>query len=160
MSLCGDESERCSASDQPDRLSGSSQHMLRSTTLSTSVAISCPASSTQIANIGLDRAAARSAPVGHEDDSVACRRGRCMRFRVIVDVSVVMVAEPVRFAAVEPRCDDLTEIERMAVPLVGTECKLRSRRTARRMARIPLFGQTRNYPIPQSPRDDDSMLPG
>src|SRR5436305_12340336 len=40
MSLCGDESERCSASDQPDRLSGSSQHMLRSTTLSTSVAIS------------------------------------------------------------------------------------------------------------------------
>src|SRR5205823_12914735 len=81
-------------------------------------------SSTQIANIGLDRAAARSAPVGHEDDSVACRRGRCMRFRVIVDVSVVMVAEPVRFAAVEPRCDDLTEIERMAVPLVGTECKL------------------------------------
>src|SRR5438477_2819789 len=40
MSLCGYESERCSASDQPDRLSGSSQHMLRSTTLSTSVAIS------------------------------------------------------------------------------------------------------------------------
>src|SRR5207237_8819016 len=40
MSLCGDESERCSASDQPDRLSGSSYHMLRSTTLSTSVAIS------------------------------------------------------------------------------------------------------------------------
>src|SRR5213595_801184 len=40
MSLCGDESERCSASDQPDRLCGSSQHMLRSTTLSTSVAIS------------------------------------------------------------------------------------------------------------------------
>src|SRR5205823_8168363 len=40
MSLCGDESERCSASDQPDRLSGSSQYMLRSTRLSTSVAIS------------------------------------------------------------------------------------------------------------------------
>src|SRR5438477_7718364 len=40
MSLCGDESERCSASDQPDRLRNSSHHMLRSITVSTSVAIS------------------------------------------------------------------------------------------------------------------------
>src|SRR5438477_3979511 len=40
MFRCDDESERCNASDQPDRLSGSSRHMLRSTTLSTSVAIS------------------------------------------------------------------------------------------------------------------------
>src|SRR6266540_5578762 len=40
MFLCGDESERCNASDQPDRLRNSSQHMLRFTTLSMSVAIS------------------------------------------------------------------------------------------------------------------------
>src|SRR5205085_12003093 len=33
MFLCVDESGRCNASDRPDRLSGSSQHMLRSTTL-------------------------------------------------------------------------------------------------------------------------------
>ena len=39
MSPCGDESEKCNVSDQPDRLSGSSQHMPRSTTPSTSVAI-------------------------------------------------------------------------------------------------------------------------
>src|SRR5205807_9510015 len=37
---CDDESKRCNASGQRDRLRGSSRHMLRSTTLSTSVAIS------------------------------------------------------------------------------------------------------------------------
>src|SRR6476659_5543378 len=40
MFLCGDESERCNASDQPDRLRDSFRHMPRSTILSTSVAIS------------------------------------------------------------------------------------------------------------------------
>jgi putative transposase len=39
LSLCDDESERCNASGQPDRLRGSSQLMPRSTILSTSVAI-------------------------------------------------------------------------------------------------------------------------
>ena len=39
-SQCDDGSGRCSGSGQRDRLSGSSQHMPRSTTLSTSVAIS------------------------------------------------------------------------------------------------------------------------
>ena len=39
-SLCADGSGRCNASGQPDRLRGFSHHMLRSTTLSTSVAIS------------------------------------------------------------------------------------------------------------------------
>jgi hypothetical protein len=37
---CDDESERCNASGQPGRLRDSSRHMLRSITLSTSVAIS------------------------------------------------------------------------------------------------------------------------
>src|SRR5262249_18668196 len=42
MFQSADGSERCNRSDQPDRLSGSSQHMPRSTTPSTSVAISSP----------------------------------------------------------------------------------------------------------------------
>src|SRR5439155_26878553 len=39
MFRCDDESERCNASDQPDRLRNFSRHMLPFTTLSTSVAI-------------------------------------------------------------------------------------------------------------------------